>query len=275
MPYTFGAATSDRISAPLPDALFAVTEISLVYGWFLPTTLTATRKYFGNAGGAGNDCGLEVDTTTSELRFKNPNSTTKAEYTTSGAGIVTDKWQFIAMMAASGVAPRFWVGTVETPPAEVSSAQVVAPAGGGTTGTAIVIGNTAAGSPAQAFQGDIAEMGGVHGGTSTQAPPFFLASASAITQTEADFTLRRLILPAWVGENIDQVRQGLGAGTPARYFYWNVVLNSLPASYCSNRTNATTQPGVACTVTGATVSQNGHPRGRSDMTLHRRIARYW
>jgi hypothetical protein len=154
MSYTFGGNTGDDINISLMINLGADNTTCFVAGWWYPTTLTAGRGYWS----AGNIFGAEVDTTTSELRLRTDNSTTDGEWVTSGAGIVTNKWHFIAFMNASENttvpgAWRVWVGDAITAPVIQTPAVSVSRSGDYTGNSAFYVGNK--GTDTVAFQGDI------------------------------------------------------------------------------------------------------------------------
>lgn len=199
MAYTFGAATTDRINLTLSSNYHTTGNIQFVGGWFYPTTLTAGRGYFGfNAA-----LHLTVAPTTSELRFTTPQATTAGVFDTSGAGIVTNLWQFIMVAWPTNntgpiSTPRIWLATAQTPPTELTVATTTAPVGNATGSASLAIGNTGA-AASLAFQGDI---GYCFGAISTSASNHFgwHETATAVIPTnEADMIRNRIAVPTWQG----------------------------------------------------------------------------
>lgn len=266
MPYTLGGATNDRLQFGLPSRPMGNGTISFIAGWFLPTTLTAGRVLFGS----GATC-IQIDTTTSELRFVANFATTAGEWTSSGVGLTVNEWKFVAVLIATGTtagAIRMWVGTVDTPPVEVTMTSVVSPSGTMQSANTMIAGNNS--GNVSAFQGDIAEILGVATNATAQSP-LWVASASAITNAEADLVARRFVQPAWLGTPSSEMNVSIPAAT--RFMAWQIMMNTLPVAHVVQEVDATTQPAIVPTITGATVSQNGHPRGRCDVALHARRRR--
>jgi hypothetical protein len=130
MAYTFGGATTDDITTTY--LTMGGNSAANLWGcWIYPTTLTAGRFFLSG----GDVVGLAVDTTTSEIRFYIDRVTTDTEWVTSGAGIVTNTWQFVCFcwvtLNGNNPAVRCWVGTEKAPPAEISgsAARLVSPSG--------------------------------------------------------------------------------------------------------------------------------------------------
>lgn len=199
MPYTFGAATADDVAFAKAFVSGGNGQAAFVWGWWMPTTLTATRGLWS----LGNTIGAEIDTTTSELRLRT-DGTVDGQYTTTGAALAVNKWSFFAFLFTTnntGMASKWvvWMGTEDTAPREITVTQATAPTVGFTGNATFYLGNKGTGT--LAFQGDIA-CGGCRGTQVTGAGlgPFLLAAQGAITAAEAEFTLNRYVLPAWLGE---------------------------------------------------------------------------
>jgi hypothetical protein len=268
MAYTFGGATSDDITWT-GLTMGGTNTANLVTGWFYPTTLTAGRFYWSD----GNVLGLAVDTTTSELRFYVDRATTDTEWVTSGAGIVTNKWQFIAIewSAVNGSDPsiRCWIGTEEQPPVEISGSAAVAGSGNYTAGgTSLYAGNRGTGTVA--FQGDIAHLSfsvASVGTYASQAVAFWVAAASGITQAEADMAWRFVVCPTWKDSiPYHWISHCKGGAASVPNYHWNVhPLDSPPNNaaasiYCWGPGS---QAGYKTpTVNGATHTFN-HPARRA------------
>jgi hypothetical protein len=205
--YTFGATTTDALSAGLGIGSAGNSSPAFVCGWFNPSTLTATRRYFS----FGTTCGVEVDTTTSELRITTQNATTNGVWTTSGAGIVTSKWQFIAVLfncnnTGPAATITVWVGDQENRPAAITVNSATAPVGNFTSTSTLFIGNLSAGSVA--FQGDIENLTYLAQSAVGVSTLFSIATAGTTTATEQQFILERIVLPRWLSPSKGSFRAG-------------------------------------------------------------------
>lgn len=254
MSYTFGAGTGDDITATASNAVNANLNACLTVGWWYPTTLTATRGYFS----AGNVYGMEVDTTTSELRLRTDN-TTDGQWATAGAGITINNWWYIAHIASTtntgpAAAHRVWVGSASDPPAEVTVSVSVAPSGNFTSSAIRYAGNKGTGT--LAFQGDVGWMSQVS--SNGAAPQMFgIAAAGTISNAEADLIKAQWVIPLWLGRpNLQQaVQMPATSGFSVIHFPLNTGLVCYhyghdPAIFAN----------PAVTINGATFSSNFPPR---------------
>lgn len=208
MSYTLGGATTDDIiinyAALGFSNMFVDNSSTLILGWWYPTTLTATRGYWSIL----NTIGAEVDGTTSEIRMRTDN-TTDGQWLTSGAGIVVNKWHFLAFLNAAenttvAGAWRVWVGDAFTSPVEVTVTNPVVRSGNYVGGATFYLGNKGTGS--LAFQGDIGWAAcisqltnvGINGALG-------IATSGVIDNAEADLVLNRWVRPFWLGRppNLD------------------------------------------------------------------------
>jgi hypothetical protein len=174
--------------------------VNMFAGWFLPTTLTAGRGY-GGTGSLGNNS-LRVHTTTSEFHV-NVDRTTDDVWTSSGAGMVTGVWQFVAYVLSVSSAGEtdlaLWRGTLDDRPVEVSMSRSVGSGfvASSSTGVAGNIGSTAS----AAFQGQAENIVYMRSALSAGIENLFsLESEAVITADERQFLLQRFILPIWAGE---------------------------------------------------------------------------
>lgn len=221
MAYTFGTANGDDINFGVQSSWISTARSHLVMGWYRPTTLTAGRVYFGN----NNTVGLRVGATTSELEFVTDQVTTDGVLTTSGAGITTDKWWFIAVMFCSfntgpTVDAAFWVGDAETAPVQVSRTLTTSPVGNASNNVSVGIGNQ--GSVGNvAFQGDIAMW--VHtSDSSIGSSGLFQQTANGTLDNEClTFVERRFILPWWARADMSLMHM-----PPGRAAEWNLALTT-------------------------------------------------
>lgn len=204
MALVFGGASTDAVTAF--NGAFSMQGTGGGHGlmsmWLKPTTLTAGRCAYG-FGTAGR---LEVHTTTSEFvmqqyQFTAPNH----RQVTSGLGMVTGEWLFLAIWWPSGVSlvPRVWAGRETTAPVEVSTSVLVAGGGGGVASGAPVIGNrNSTEGTTVAWQGLIDDFRVLWKySASTQISPLgpLVNLGSIMTQDEADATLNNFVIPAWMG----------------------------------------------------------------------------
>lgn len=203
MSYTFGANTTDDMNMTASVSPGNGSSAALVAGWWYPTTLTATRCYW-SAGltATGNIC-AEVDTTTSDIRMRTMNVTTRGQWLASGANISIDKWWFVAWLMVTdntnGGAWRVWVGDAETCPVELTVTNPVARSGNfSNTSSSWALGNASA-TGSLAWQGDIGWMVtavAVNVGTNN---PLGNTTAGSISNDNAAFVYDRWVAPLWLG----------------------------------------------------------------------------
>lgn len=197
MALTFGGAVGDDITFTTLSNLTDNRQ-ELVCGWYYPTTLTAGRKYWG----ASATIGAEIDTTTSEIRMRSDN-TTDGQWLTSGAAITTNKWWFIAWLAATENTTvagdwRVFIGDNETPPTEVTVTNPTVRSGNYTGNVNTTIGN-AGSTGSLAFQGDIESYSMVIANSSSGPCALSIATSGVITNGEADNIRQNILTPLWLG----------------------------------------------------------------------------
>lgn len=261
MAYTFGALTSDNISIAATLTTGANTNACLVMGWWLPTTLTATRGLWS----FGTVFGAEVAGTTSEIILRTDN-TTDGQWTTTGAALTVDTWTFLAFLGSfrntgPAAAWRVWSGTVDTPPVECTVTQNTAPAGNFTGNGTFTIGNKAS-TGTVAWQGDIDQV--VFLTVSAAVPgrcPLPHTGNGNIAQSDADYIYQTLVAPYWL-QNETSFLQATwtsdGVGRSVDLVYWNGDA-TLPIGRRISR-NSSNSIEVTPSVGGATVSANASPR---------------
>lgn len=213
MAWTYGAGTGDDTTFAAAGGIVS-GAVAFMCGWVYPTTLTATRTIFS----IGNNWQIRIDTTTSELRLVSDN-TTDGQWTTTGVGLATGTWKFLAVLVSplnTGVACawRVWVGDLTTPPAEVTVTNAVAPSGNFTGATNITFGN--AGTGTVAFQGSIESFvfANFNGSANPTRAAFPIAAAGTITQAEANLVRDRYVTPLWRGNLYPY--EGAFAGPPSQ-----------------------------------------------------------
>lgn len=254
MPYTYGGVVGSRCQWTASLTQGGNGGLGVMTGWFLPTTLTATRRYFAY----GAVFGARVASTTSEIEMLTDNATTDGVRTTSGCGMVVDQWQFLAFIwAVSNTGPasnwRVYRGTVDTAPTEVTVNNTTAPVGNLTGSTTVGIGNDQNNSTA--FQGDIAHCSLFTTTTTGVSGPLGISAATTITQAEADRIRDTWIMPLWLGRP-DLAFLNRTTAT-FEFSYWPAEgpgANVYRVSYNG------VAPFIAPTLTSSVVSTNGPPR---------------
>jgi hypothetical protein len=197
MTFTVGAAATDDVAFSSATNMGNDNGSQFVCGWWYPTTLTAGRGYWS----VGNIYGAEIDTTTSEIRMRSDN-TTDGQWLTSGAGITTNKWWFLAWLSATENTTvagewRVWVGDLETAPVPVTVTNPVVRSGNYTSSSSVAWGNKGTGS--LAFQGDIGWGTVMVTTTVGSLGPFGVSTSGVISAYAEELTYRRWVLPFWKG----------------------------------------------------------------------------
>jgi hypothetical protein len=261
MPYTFGNTVNDDITwgAGLAIAQGGVTSstITLVTGWWRPTTLTATRGLWS----AGNTIGAEIDTTTDELRLRTDN-TTDGQWTTTGVDMAVNNWYYLAFLlstnASTGAAWRVWRATPDTPPVEVTVTVAVALSGAFTSNATFYIGNK--GTGALSFQGQVANVAVLNqggGSTPSNRPPMFVNAYGTISQEQADRIRDLYVIPHWQGD-YTVPRPGSNVNGDGECFWLNTLDQGAAVHGWRTQTYTANYPAV--TINGATFTQAGAPR---------------
>lgn len=259
MPYVFGAATADDITWA-PGQSFGGTNTNLlVTGWWMPTTLTATRGLWS----VGNTIGAEIDTTTTSLRLRSDN-TTDGQWTVPVAFTV-NQWKFLAFFVTfnntgPAVTWKVWAGTIDTPPVAATVTTATSPVGNNTANANFYVGNKGTGS--LAFQGEIAHVStiGYDGtGATETGNPFYLSAHGAVDATQEQVILEHFVWPAYLGDfrrMLYGTQRGFagGSGQPGQ---WHNALD-IGAVLVGGATG--TNSGQNVTINGATSSVNDSPR---------------
>lgn len=270
MPYTFGSATSSRVSiGSVPFAMNGPNRAHIGFAWVHPTTLTAGRTFWSlGAAGFWSTVRIAIDTVTNQMRIYTLRATTNGEYVTSDAGLALNEWRFIAFAinVGAGVTEQAiaWAGSITEPPKPLTMTVAVVPVGSlNTSGATLTVGNSGANNVA--FQGHIAEYGGLQQDLTTLGePPLNLSAAGSFTAAEEVDLLRRFIIPAWEGKwaSMNTVKRGTATVSGC-----GIMLNFGPSFHSFDAAAQPVGPGA---VTSATHSQVGHPRGHHDLMLHAR-----
>jgi hypothetical protein len=257
MPFTFGGATGDDVSWTNQVVVGATNTSALAFGWWRPTTLTATRGLWS----AGATVGAEIDATTDELRLRTDN-TTDGQWTTAGVDMVVNEWIFLAFLLSAnntnGAAWRVWRATLNLPVTEATVSVATARSGNFTGSSSIVVGNKGT-AGTLAFQGDIAGFG-VYSTTATASENHPLAVSSygtAFTQAQADLVRDRLVIPAYEGRLSSVMSAHAFNAASTQFVYWRADVASAQAM---QRATASGSTFTTLTLNGATVSGSAHPR---------------
>lgn len=255
MSYTFGAATADDITLTAGSSTGGNGIEGFVCGWWYPTTLTATRGYWS----AGNTFGAEVDTTTSEIRLRTDN-TTDGQWTTSGLGITTNKWWFLAFLytctnTGPAAAWRVWVGDELNRPVVQTPAVAVAAAGNFTGSTSRTVGNKGTGT--LAFQGDIGWFLSLSiAGSSVTKSPFGISANGVLGADQEQRTESRFVMPLWGGQF--PIANFAAGSTTLAFSAVHLPLDQ-PGNTGYQWSSSTTLGPLALTTNGATYTSNAPP----------------
>lgn len=270
MAYTFGAGTGDDITWTMNGNILGNTFTTFVCGWWYPTTLTATRGLWSNS----TLIGAEIDTTTTQIRLRTGN-TTGGVWTTSDAGLATNKWSFLAFAnIATNTGPvsswRVWAGSLETPPSELTITNVTAPVGNFGAAATFYVGNMGTGTVA--FQGDICEVTYYRctAGIGATTHPFGIAAYSAITNAEAAYIYETVVMPCWSGDVLPARLRDPKNNLVEEAGHWS----GSGGSQVIRHTRSTTLFSNALpTINGATISLNGHPRPTNRTPIYAQVRR--
>jgi len=279
-----GAATADRFNMTSSFTVGGNNTSSFWCGWWYPTTLTAGRFYANPPG-----MNIMVHTTTSELDLFFSLSTTARRLATSGAGITTGKWYFIAILRSSTVSasevPTVWIGTLDSAPVQQTLTVTVAGSGttaGGTTMT--VVGS--AGS--FAWQGYAADFLYFSDATNSILNMFGFAPNNTPSADELNRVYSKFVHPCYrgkyppqpgsrmvLGQSAVGVANGFGFRCNMRY------LTTSPAVNTRTWGRSGTSPGIlndVATMTGTVPQGIGNPkgmdnwhRGNAKALAHRRM----
>lgn len=261
MAYTLGGATTDDITYATGSSGGGDGNSEFLWGWWLPTTLTATRGLWSR----GNTFGCEIDATTTSIRLRTDN-TTDGQWT-APVGLTVGVPIFLAFLSTctnTGPAAGWavWTGTMDAHPAEVTVTQATAPVGNFTGSANFTIGNK--GTASTAFQGDAKHIGYILnsfvGGSVARTNPFHIATAGTISTAERQLALERFVMPAWSGNHWwdrNPLDYGPAGFTLARF---HSPLNLGAIAWMHSVSGATVMP-IVPTINGAVPSENSFGQG--------------
>lgn len=262
MSYDFSGSTANDITHTSLVSFGADNFVGLVTGWFYINSVPSAVDYgywsFGNTGGCNID-----STDPTEIRLKTQNATTSGQWLTSGAGITTGKWYFIAVMFATENTTvagdwRVWVGDGDTFPVEVTVTNPTPRSGNYTGSTALYVGNAGT-SSLRGFPGkiqDVVFIGHV-GGANSWLYPLSVAASGVISQSEADDVLNSFVAPLWAGQ-LPQLplRNPINSSLEAVH----IPLQRPNETYIVRTGHTTSLSPITQTVHGATFSSEFPPR---------------
>jgi len=263
MAYNFGTTGTDVITQSLSTPNTWPVGIGLIAGWWYPTTLTAARTYWQLAT-LGNPARLEVDTTTSNLRYYTGSQTTNGQITATGTPITTNRWWFFAVLSNQPLGTaglRIWQANETDPPTEMILATSVTPTGS-TSVNAITLNIGGQATSNTAFQGDIENIFVVSGSsTPTIGDPLsgIGNSANTISTNEALFIRRRFVDPMWRG-NFDVSRLGFKETDGSFIAHFPLVEQSAMRMRRGSTTASTSGlQNLSPTISGPTISSRRSP----------------
>ena len=256
MAYTFGAATTDKITLVPGNGIVASGRGAIWAGWFYPTALTAGRCLWGTGAVAAGGTRCAISATAGELDITVDRLTTDSVSTTTGCGLVANAWQFIAV-AITGfdtgpvTTVKVWIGTTTESPRAVT---ITAPTGTGAiqVSTTQVIGNGSS-AASLAFVGDIGNQFAVVSPTTGN---LFGNTSGAIGAGAEETALNQIVIPFWKGEAVPTQWYNSQNTLNSAIDVWSVNMDS-PSTVCVG-TNILV-PIVPTTVTGATFTENKTP----------------
>lgn len=258
MSYTFGGATGDDVTWSSTTTVGAASRVGFVAGWWKPTTLTAGRGLWS----AGNVHGARVAASTSELELVVDNATTDGVWSTTGVGLATGSWKFLAFLcnlaSTPAVAWNVWVGDETTAPAQVTVTNTTGMSGALTGNATTYVGNLGTGTVA--WQGEVENVvvGVSSAGAGSAVNPFGIAAFGTTTTAEALAVEERFVRPIWQGEHDTARRSGFtSGGWDWSYLPFAGPLFAVERFICSS---VSVNPRIAPTVNGATVSAERGPR---------------
>lgn len=255
MAYTFGAGTGDDITYTMQLGAPVSGGALFTAGWFYPTTLTSGRTLVSFSSSTTGTA-LAVAPTTTQLRWTGQFGTTSGVWDATDAALVTNEWQFVALLYAplsnASGAVRVWKGNTSGI-FECAVTQTTAPSGTVNSSQAVIIGNR--GTASLAFQGHIGWWATYKVNQIT--PLHFLSTATnaTITQDEADLAFHRLVLPHYNGSfNPGSIH------TPQSTIEYTLMDLGVPGAPTALRAVGTvyTQPFLG-TVNGATIATEESP----------------
>lgn len=165
------------------DQASASATAYFVCGWWRPTTLTSTRRYWRQ-----NRNLAFISTTTTQIDFQIARGTTDATYRTSNAAMVTNTWAFLAFYAqdttSGGIDVRIWKGTETSLPTALTLTTVTAGSGTMNLGTGVQVCSILNDTDSLSFQGQVSRF-------------FMMTHQGTAAAVDATFALERLVMPMY------------------------------------------------------------------------------
>jgi hypothetical protein len=215
--YNFSLSTDDVSWTESASTYGNTARSNLICGWWYPTALNATRCLW--SVGTVNRCAIA--TTTSEIDLF-LDRTTDSQHTTSGLGLVTNRWQFIAVLGSFfNTGPttnyRVWRGFDVEPPLPVTVNVTAAGAGNSATSTLPTVGNLGSGGNV-CFQGDIGRFDYIAGTTGNS----LCRNGTGLISADDEFAIyTNIVFPIWQ----NRFPTFYGSGTDSNNGITHVVLD--------------------------------------------------
>lgn len=260
MAITFGATNTDDATFNCGASTMADNGSQLITFWIYPTALTATRNYWGVGTTGRTYCA--VAPTTSEIEVGTENVTTDGQWRTTGLGMVTNQWQFVAIFLATEntTVPgqcRVWRGTETTPPVAATVTNNVVRNGNYSGSNIRVVGNESA-TGALAIEGDMAGYTVVTTLVVGTMNKLKVVTSGTLSAGEESLLYRDWIWPLWYGRELDrELRSGSLVGNVELIY---APLDESGVAYFYNNTNSPASGTFAVTLSGATYTKNAPGR---------------
>jgi len=221
MAYTFGGTTGDDLTWTESASPWGATQRSgLICGWYYPTTLTAGKALW--SVGAVHRAVIAATTSEIDLWF---DRTTDTQWRTSGLGLATGQWHFIAMLNNSfNTGPvtnwKVWRSVGTDIPTPVTVSQIAAGSGNATSNTIVTVGNIGA-TGTSAFEGDIGRFDFFMGTVANA----FLDNTNGSIGTEAErIAFEQVVIPIWKGEMPTFLKSGTQSNNGITHIVWDLDL---------------------------------------------------
>jgi len=254
MAYTFGGTTGDDLTWTESTSNWGATQRSgLICGWYYPTTLTAGRALW--SVGAVHRAVIAATTSEIDLWF---DRTTDTQWRTSGLGLATNTWHFIAFLNNSfNTGPvtnwKVWRSVGTDIPTPVTVSQIAAGSGNATSNTVVTVGNIEA-AGTSAFQGDIGRFDYFVG---TLANSFIDNTNGSIGAEAERIAFEQVVIPIWKGEFPTFLKSGTQSNNSITHITWDFdLVNPRGISY---KNGGTIQTNNRSATVNAVFSQNRRP----------------
>jgi hypothetical protein len=260
MPFTLGGVGGDGDDATWTESASAYgtsARSSLVCGWFFPTALTSGRTLW--SFNLTSRCSIATTTSEIDLFLQR---TTPSQHTTSGLGLVTNKWHFIAVLGSffnTGVVTnyRVWRGVETDVPSLVTVNITTGGAGNSTGQTIATVGNLGSTGAVCAF-GDYGRFDFV---TATLASTLCTNATGLISADDESAIFNRLVIPIWNAKFPTFYNSGQDTNSGITHIAQDFTAGAYGRSIRLGSTTVTMDRTIAISAagTGSGLSQNAEP----------------